>query len=63
MYSVKALADLWDLSVRHIYNLIASGELAAVDTGHGRAKTRIPASAADAYIAARLRRAPRGRAA
>lgn len=50
MYPVSELAQLWRCSVDHIYDLIAKGELRTVPLGIGRAKTRIPASAAAEFI-------------
>lgn len=63
MYSVKALAEEWECSDQHIYNLISRGELESVDIGHGKAKTRIPIAAVERYIAKHTRRATKGRAA
>jgi excisionase family DNA binding protein len=57
---VSELAALWRCSVDHIYDLIARHELRTVQLGTGRAKTRIPASAAAEFIA---KRSTKGRAA
>ncbi len=40
-YSVKALADRWDCSQRHIYKLIDSGRLRSFSIGSSRKGTRI----------------------
>ncbi|HEX6873028.1 MAG TPA: helix-turn-helix domain-containing protein [Micromonosporaceae bacterium] len=50
MHTVKELAGIWRCSVAHIYNLINTRRLRSTDIGVGRAKTRIPASAAADYI-------------
>lgn len=55
LLTVKELAALWRCSPCHIYDLIADGELAAVQISKGRAKTRIPESAAAEYVARQLR--------
>lgn len=47
---VSELAALWRCSKDHIYDLIADGQLTAVNLATGRAKTRIPESSAAAYI-------------
>lgn len=44
---------MWRCSIDHIYDLIARRELRTVQLGNGRAKTRIPASAVEEFIAAR----------
>lgn len=54
---VAEVAARWRCSKNHIYDLIASGDLEAVHLGTGRAKTRIAASAAAAFIAKQTRRA------
>ncbi|MDQ1645381.1 MAG: hypothetical protein QOJ50_1565 [Cryptosporangiaceae bacterium] len=47
-------------SQRHVYDVIARGELDVVDIGSGRrAKTRIPEDSLAKYIESRRRRAPR----
>lgn len=48
---VAEVAQRWRCSKNHVYDLIAKGELRAVNLGTGRAKTRIPASAASEFIA------------
>lgn len=50
LYPVSELATRWRCSIDHIYDLIAKGELRTVQLGIGRAKTRIPASAAAEFI-------------
>jgi len=60
MYPVAELAALWRCTPQHIYNLIAAKQLASVQIGLGRAKTRVPASAAAEFVA---RRAAKARAA
>jgi len=62
LYPVAEMAKLWHCSTGHIYNLIARGELQSVQlAAGGRAKNRIPASAAAEFIARHTR--PKGRAA
>jgi len=51
MYPVTELAEKWRCSVGHVYHLIARGQLRSIQIGIGRAKTRIPASAAAEFIA------------
>lgn len=60
LYTVVELAALWRCSRDHIYDLIAKRQLTSVHIGIGQAKTRIPASAAAAFIA---KRTTKGRAA
>lgn len=60
LYPVSELAQLWRCSIDHIYDLIAKREIRTVQLGVGRAKTRIPASAAAEFIA---KRSSKGRAA
>lgn len=50
MYAVAEIARAWRVSKNCVYDLIAKGEIEAVDIGHGRAKTRIRESALDAYL-------------
>jgi excisionase family DNA binding protein len=50
MYPVAEVAALWRVSRQHIYDLIAAGKLRSVQLGHGRARTRIPESAVNAYV-------------
>lgn len=51
LYPVAELAEMWRCSTSHIYNLIAARKLRVVQIGTGRAKTRIPSSAAAEFIA------------
>lgn len=53
LYPVSELAQMWRCSIDHIYDLIAGKQLRSVQLGTGRAKTRIPASAAAEFIAKR----------
>lgn len=62
LLSVAELAQSWGVSRQHVYNLIHRGELATVDLGHGRAYTRISATAASEFIAGRSRQARRAAA-
>lgn len=52
---VAELAALWRCSPDHIYDLIADGSLRSVQIAKGRAKTRIPESAAADFIAKQLK--------
>jgi excisionase family DNA binding protein len=65
LYPVSELATMWRCSPGHIYDLIARGELRHIQLGTGRAKTRIPASAAAEFVARRSSkgRSSKGRAA
>lgn len=60
LYPVSELAQLWRCSPDHVMDLVTRGELRSVQLGTGRAKTRIPASAAAEFIA---KRSSKGRAA
>lgn len=42
---------MWRCSRKHVYALIAQGLIRTVQIGTGRAKTRIPASAAAEFVA------------
>lgn len=53
---VSEVAQLWRCSPDHVYALIAAGELASLNLGRGRAKTRIPESALADYVARNTRR-------
>lgn len=56
--SIAEAAKVLDCSRGHVYNLIAAGELSAVDIGiTGRPKTRVLASELEDYIARKTRRA------
>lgn len=52
---VPDAAEVLACSRDHVYDLIARGELRAVDIGHGRAKTRIRTDDLQAYIDRRTR--------
>lgn len=53
LLSVAKVAELWDCSRQHVYNLIHRGVLTSVQVGeNGSAFTRVPESAAVAYIEA-----------
>jgi excisionase family DNA binding protein len=54
---VAEAAERLGCSRWHIYDLIAKGQLAAVDIGIGRAQTRVREDELTAYIEARTRRA------
>lgn len=55
--SITEAAKILDCSRGHVYNLIAAGELSAVDIGiTGRPKTRVLASELEAYIDRHTRR-------
>jgi excisionase family DNA binding protein len=56
---VAELAKRWHCSANLIYRLIASGELGSTQIGQGRAKTRVPASAAAEFIDRRSSRTGR----
>lgn len=60
LFSVPAAAARLECSEMHIYRLVSTGELPAVDIsrrGAGKSKTRIRSDDLDAYIEARTRRA------
>jgi excisionase family DNA binding protein len=65
LHTMPEAAQRLGCSEMHVYRLIASGELAAVDIsrqGANKSKTRIRSDELDAYIYARTRRAdPAGR--
>ena len=57
---IPAAAERLGCSEMHIYRLVSSGELRAVDIsrkGAGKSKTRIRSDDLDAYIESRTRRA------
>jgi excisionase family DNA binding protein len=61
LLSVPDAAELLGCSEMHVYRLVSTGELRAVDIsrkGAGKSKTRIRSDDLDAYIEARTRRAP-----
>lgn len=55
LLTVAEVAALWRCAKGTVYSLISSGELRSVDLGVGRAKTRVPASAANEFQAAHTR--------
>jgi excisionase family DNA binding protein len=58
LLSVPAAADRLECSEMHIYRLVSTGELRAVDIsrqGAKKSKTRIRSEDLDAYIDARMR--------
>jgi excisionase family DNA binding protein len=60
LLSVPATAARLECSEMHVYRLVSTGELRAVDIsrqGAGKSKTRIRSDDLDAYIEARTRRA------
>lgn len=58
LLSVTEAAKALSCSRGHIYNLIAAGELSAVNIGiAGRSKTRVLPAELDAYVARHTRRA------
>jgi excisionase family DNA binding protein len=60
LLSVPAAAALLGCSEMHVYRLVSTGELRAVDIsrkGAGKSKTRIRSDDLDAYIEAHTRRA------
>lgn len=54
LYPVAEVAQLWRVGKDHIYDLIARRELRSIQIAHGRAKTRIPASALAEYVKRQL---------
>lgn len=63
LYTVVEVAELWACSDQLVYDRIASGDLAVVDIGRGKAKIRVPESEVLAFIAKHTRRASRRTAA
>jgi excisionase family DNA binding protein len=60
LLSIPAAAERLECSEMHIYRLVSSGELRAVDIsrkGARKSKTRIRSDDLDAYIESRTRRA------
>ena len=60
LFSVPEAAERLGCSEMHIYRLVSTGELRAVDIslkGAGKSKTRIRADDLEAYIECRTRRA------
>jgi excisionase family DNA binding protein len=63
LHPVAVAAELLGCSEMHVYRLVSTGELRAVDIsrkGAGKSKTRIRSDDLDAYIEARTRRVPPG---
>lgn len=59
LLSIPAAAERLGCSEMHIYRMVSSGELRAVDIsrkGAGKSKTRLRSDDLDAYIEARTRR-------
>lgn len=57
---IAAAAERLGCSPMHVYRLVSSGELRAVDVsrkGAGKSKTRVRSDDLDAYIESRTRRA------
>lgn len=54
-FTVAEVAEAWRVSLNYVYDLIAKNEIRSTDLGHGRAKTRIPASAIAEFEAKRTR--------
>ncbi|SDX91440.1 DNA binding domain-containing protein, excisionase family [Saccharopolyspora shandongensis] len=50
IYRVKAVAEMFDVSVNTIYRAIESGELDALKLGTGKGTLRIPGGALNAYV-------------
>jgi excisionase family DNA binding protein len=50
LYPVSEVAELWRCSREHVYEQIRKGRLKTVNLAKGRAKTRVPESALNAYI-------------
>jgi excisionase family DNA binding protein len=62
LLTIPAAAERLGCSDEHVYRLIASGALGAVDIaqpGALRSKTRVRSDDLDVYIESRTRRAPR----
>ncbi|SDY10473.1 DNA binding domain-containing protein, excisionase family [Saccharopolyspora shandongensis] len=49
-YRVKAVAEMFDVSVNTIYRAIESGELDALKLGTGKGTLRVPGRALDVYV-------------
>lgn len=59
LLTVKEVAAELACSRDHVYDLIARGDLPAIDIGAGRALTRLRPDDVDDYLQTRLRRAPK----
>ncbi len=55
LYTVAEVADLWGTSKNYVYDRISSGELTSIDLGTSKAKTRVPESAVNSFLAPRTR--------
>ena len=51
MLRVRAVADMFDVSVSTIYRAIEAGQLASLKIGSGKGAIRIPAHAVEAFAA------------
>ena len=63
LLTIPMAAAALSCSRRHVYTLIAGGELRPVDIGHGRSKTRIRPDDLQAYIERQTRDVTAARAA
>lgn len=52
LYRVRAVAEMFDVSVSTIYRAIELGQLEALRFGRGKGAVRIPATALDAFAEA-----------
>ncbi len=52
VYRVKAVAEMFDVSVATIYRAIETGQLNALKLGTGRGAIRVPQSALEAFARA-----------
>jgi excisionase family DNA binding protein len=52
MYRVKAVAEMFDVSVATVYRAIESGRLAALRIGAGKGAVRIPEGALKPFVEA-----------
>ncbi|KAA5836017.1 helix-turn-helix domain-containing protein [Saccharopolyspora hirsuta] len=52
VFRVKAVAEMFDVSVQTIYRAIESGELGALKLGTGKGALRVPGWALNAYVEA-----------
>lgn len=50
MYRVKAVAEMFDVSVNTIYRAIESGKLEALKLGEGKGAVRVPGWSLNAYV-------------
>jgi excisionase family DNA binding protein len=49
LYRVRAVAEMFDVSVSTIYRAIEAGQLEALRLGRGKGAVRVPASALEAF--------------